>query len=343
MHGKGYVNCALGPVAADALGQTLVHEHLFYAWPGFEHDRDVPMWAHRAPEPALQVDRAGLVEHLVRRAKELVDLGVSTLVDPCPIEMGRNPEIAAEVSEKSGLNIVVATGNFMEFLGLPMYFKMRPVDELADIYRTEIESGIGNTGVKAGVIKTASGGVEGLTSSNNEPSITPFELNVHHAAGQVSAATGAPIVCHNDERLPAGRQQLAIFAEEGVRPEQVMIGHADAVGDMRYYFDILDAGAFLGFDRWGGLPMAPEKLRIASFVGLHAVGYTDQLLISSDSLGGWIGRREPGITAQQDTYGDWNWTHVVKRVIPWLRDAGVPQESLDRLLTVNARRWLTGT
>jgi phosphotriesterase-related protein len=340
MHGSGVVHTALGDVQAKDLGKVLVHEHLIYAWPGFEHDAQAPYWAHQ--HPATQVDRAGLLNHLVDSAKELVDLGISTIVDPCPIEMGRSPEMAAEVSERSGLNIVVATGNFMEHLGMPMYIRMRPVDELVDIYTQELTSGIGSTGIKAGVIKTASGGVPGLVGDGDTSKITPSEEKVHHAAGITAAATGAPIVCHNDERDPAGREQLAIFTEEGCPTNQVLIGHADAVADMRYYFDILDSGAFLGFDRWGGLPMAPEKLRIASFLGLTSVGYTDQLCISADAVAGWAGRREPGIIEQQDTHPDWTWSHIPKRVIPWLREAGLSDGTLDSILTDNPRRWLTG-
>lgn len=342
MHGTGVVHCALGDVPADKLGKILVHEHLFYAWPGWELDPCRQYWAHRAPQPAEQVDRAGLVRHLTNRARELVDLGISTMVDPCPIEMGRSAEIAAEVSSGSGLNIVVATGNFMDHLGLPMYFKVRSVDELADIYRQELESGIGDTGIKAGVIKTATGGVEGLVGEG-DAGMSAFEEKVHRAAGRTARQTGAPIVCHNDERIPSGLQQLELFAEEGCPASQVTIGHADGVADMRYYFDVLHKGAFLGFDRWGGLPMASEKLRIASFVGLYSTGHADQLLISADALGGWLGRRDEGIAAQQDSYEEWTWLHVPKRVVPWLRDAGIPQDALDRILEVNPRSWLTGT
>lgn len=341
MHTTGTVHCALGDMPADKLGKVLVHEHLFYAWPGWESDPCRQYWAHQAPQPAREVDRAGLVRHLTERAKELVDLGISTIVDPCPIEMGRDAEIAAEVSQGSGLNIVVATGNFMDFLGLPTYFRMRTVEELTEIYRQELEEGIGSTGIRAGIIKTATGGVEGLVGDGGA-AMSPYEEKVHRAAGRAARATGAAIVCHNDERHPSGLRQLELFNEEGCSPEQVMIGHADAVADMRYYFDVLNAGAYLGFDRWGGLPMASEKLRIASFVGLHSVGYGSKLLISADALGGWLGRRDDAIKEQQDSFEDWTWSHVPKRVVPWLRDAGVPQADLDEILEANPRRWLAG-
>ena len=71
------------------------------------------------------------------------------------------------------------------------------------------------------------------------------------AAARASKATGAPILCHNDEFEPFGRETLDVFDEEKVDFNKVLIGHACGVGDMRYYFDILERGAWLGFDRFG--------------------------------------------------------------------------------------------
>lgn len=77
------------------------------------------------------------------------------------------------------------------------------------------------------------------------------EIKCLRAAARASKATGAPILCHNDEFEPFGRETLDVFDEEKVDFNKVLIGHACGVDAMRYYFDILERGARLGFDRFG--------------------------------------------------------------------------------------------
>src|SRR6266545_2688036 len=92
------VQTVLGPVPVDNLGMTLMHEHLVIGWPGWVFD------------PLARFDRLKVTGMLVDRLHALKTLGVSTFVDPCPIELGRNPELAAEVAEATGMNIICATG-----------------------------------------------------------------------------------------------------------------------------------------------------------------------------------------------------------------------------------------
>ena len=88
-----------------------------------------------------------------------------SFVDPCPMELGRDPEFAAECADKSGLNVVVATGLYNEALGIPPHFRSLPADDIAEIYVREITDGIDKTGIKAGIIKTATGGIPGMTET----------------------------------------------------------------------------------------------------------------------------------------------------------------------------------
>ena len=101
------------------------------------------------------------------------------------------------------------------------------------------------------------------------------------------------MLCHNSESSPFGRETLDIFKEEGVDFNRVLIGHACGVGDMKYYFDILNRGAWIGFDRFGLEPIAPDKMRLASLIGLLAVGF-DRIMLSQDAVGCWLGPHVPG-------------------------------------------------
>ncbi|MES2999752.1 MAG: phosphotriesterase-related protein, partial [Pseudomonadota bacterium] len=75
------VQSVLGPIDIGAIGRTLIHEHIFIALPGAEFD------------PTASVDRPAIIEDAIRRLRQLrEEFGVETFVDPCPIEMGRDPE-----------------------------------------------------------------------------------------------------------------------------------------------------------------------------------------------------------------------------------------------------------
>ena len=144
------INSVLGPIKVEDLGSTLIHEHLGIGWPGWELDYQ-------------DFDRKKDGVRVVKRLKEIRELGIRSIVDPCPMELGRDPLFAAEMSEKSGVQVVIATGLYNDALGIPMHFRLMDVDGIAEVYVREIEQGIGTTGIKAGIIKTASGGIHGVT------------------------------------------------------------------------------------------------------------------------------------------------------------------------------------
>ena len=84
----------------------------------------------------------------VDRMLELKALGVSALVDPCPIDLGRDVEFAAEVAQATGVHIVCATGLYKEESGAAPYYKFRAafsdaVSEMTEIFVKEVTEGIG--------------------------------------------------------------------------------------------------------------------------------------------------------------------------------------------------------
>src|SRR5947199_8823984 len=107
------VQTVTGTCAPEELGPTLMHEHLLVGWPGWE--------AYAAEEGGQRRARFTLC---VERMQELRALGVRTLLDPCPIDLGRDVELMAEVAEQSGVRIICATGLYKEYLGAPAYCKI---------------------------------------------------------------------------------------------------------------------------------------------------------------------------------------------------------------------------
>ena len=108
------INSVLGTCEPKDLGFTLIHEHLTAGMPGWEFDN-------------ASFDRKREVATAVDKLKEIKTLGVSSFVDPCPMELGRDPEFAAEVADKSGVRVIIATGLYNDTLGIPSHFRLLPV------------------------------------------------------------------------------------------------------------------------------------------------------------------------------------------------------------------------
>ncbi len=201
---------------------------------------------------------------------------------------------------------------------------------MTESFVRELSQGVGATGIRPGVIKVATGPHQ----------VTAYERAVITAAARAHKATGAPITTHTDEGT-MGREQLAILTGEGVDPGRVVIGHSCGSADLRYHTDLLDQGAILGFDRFGLELLHPDRLRLAALIGLLGVGFERQLVLSHDTVWCWRGRPLPFAAAALAPH--WDPRHVLQRIVPALREAGVPQTKIDAMLIENPRRYLGST
>src|ERR1700736_2890076 len=99
------IQTVTGPIQAEQLGVTLMHEHIFNASPG--------IW-ETIPEVF------GSREDFVQKATDVVtaarvQANVSTVVDLTPYDLGRSAEVLRDVSERSGVHVVAATGHHNQF------------------------------------------------------------------------------------------------------------------------------------------------------------------------------------------------------------------------------------
>ncbi|MFW6125596.1 MAG: phosphotriesterase family protein [Chloroflexota bacterium] len=319
------VNTVLGPVEANELGTTLIHEHLTLCHPGWECDALAPAY-----------DREVIAAACVEALREPKAYGLKTMVDASPLDLNRDVDLGKMVSERAGINIVCATGMYMEAMGKPAYLKFRRqlCDVETEVYETfmkEITQGIGDTGVKAGVIKVATG----------DGCITPYEQIILRAAARVQKETDVPIITHT-EAGTMGPEQADLLMSEGVAPSRIMIGHVGGNANLQYHTNILDKGAYIAFDRLGIELMAPDRLRKACIIGLIGVGYAERILLSHDYSPYWLGRPLQMPDFVQALLADWSYAHVFKNVIPALKQAGVSDDTVNTIMVENLRRLLAG-
>ncbi len=320
------VHTVTGPVAVTDLGVTLMHEHILIGYPGWEADTV-------SPGPS----RDDILAVAVDKVQSMQALGIRTMLDPCPNDLGRDVELAAEVAARTGFNIICATGLYKEDEGGAAYWHFRRgigegVTAMAELFIRELTDGIGATGIRAGIIKVATG----------VGKITDYEYDVLSAAAIAAVETGAPITTHTDQGT-MGVEQQAFLVEKGVDPHRIIIGHSCGSDDCDYHMAILDRGSYLGFDRFGLDVLVPDEQRVAALTALLARDQERGIVVSHDSV--WCTRGAPfpaALTQAFDADVLFNPTHFHRNIIPRLLQNGATQAQIDTMLVDNPRRFFSG-
>ena len=287
-----HIQTALGPIDAADLGFTLSHEHA---------GMRVPLTRHYYPWlDALELQREGSIREL-REAKAG---GVDAIIELSTPDLGRDAALLAEISRASGVHMVVATGLWRD---LPTALDAMDPDEIADIFVREIEVGIEETGIRAGVIKVA----------NDAEGVTARGERVLRAAGRAARRTNVPISTHHWAPLEVGRRQWEIFDDEGVPPHLVCIGHSADSTDVDYLEDLLKAGVYVSMDRYPGVPPRPEwRDRNRTVEALLDRGWAHRLMLGHDYARDY---RKPPTPVQEQHY-----LFLSKTALPAMRADGVP-------------------
>jgi len=315
------VDTVRGPVAD--LGATLMHEHVFglspeilWNWPDIPEGWDLE---RRAREAAGKLDA-------------LKAAGIDTIVDLTVIGLGRYVPAVQRVAELTAVNIVAATGLYT-YDTLPPYFGNRGPgslfggpDRLAEFFVRDITEGIGRTGVKAGMLKCATG----------RQGITPGVERVIRAVAQAHRETGVPITTHSESATRNGLDQQKLLAEEGVDLSRVVIGHAGDSTDLGYLEELAASGSYLGMDRFG-IEFASLEDRVATVAAMCARGHAGRMVLGHDSYC-FNDRFEPEVIKQR--HPNYHLLHISQDVLPALRRAGVPEEQIRLMLVDNPRRVL---
>jgi len=322
------VQTVTGPVDTAALGQVLMHEHVFVLTPDVQQNY---------PEEWGSEDVR--VADAVAKLTALAATGVRTIVDPTVVGLGRYIPRIQRVAEQVDLNIVVATGCYT-YKDVPFFFHHRgPAldaalgtsvpDPMVDMFVGDLEQGIAGTGVRAAFLKCAI----------DAPGLTTGVERVMRAVARAHGRTGAPITVHTH---PGTRQGLAVqrvFAEEGVDPRRVVLGHSGDTTDADHLSELADAGFLLGMDRFGINLDTTFEARADIVVEMCRRGYAESMVLSQDAAC-YIDWVDPAVMAMLT---DWRYTHIHEDVLPYLREHGVTDEQIDTMLVANPRRYFENT
>jgi phosphotriesterase-related protein len=312
------VQTVTGPADSADLGFTLMHEHVILTNP--EITANYPGWWDEAAEVAAA--RAELTQ--------LAGRGVGTIVDLTVIGLGRDAGRVRDIAAGTGLHVIAATGVYT-MDQLPGFFARRGPgtpnggrDVLPALFIKDITEGIADTGIRAGIIKCTTG----------DQGLTPDVERALRAAATAHRATGVPISTHTSVASQRGLDQQRVFAAEGVDLSRVIIGHSGDSTDLDYLMRLMDAGSYIGMDRFGLDNYLPTEPRCQTIAALAARGYAGQMVLSHDthcySLS-W----DRGARARERP--DSHLQFISATVLPRLAELGVTAPQIDQMMVANPR------
>jgi phosphotriesterase-related protein len=292
----------LGPRGAEELGAILPHEHVFVDL----RTSDQPGYAEADPAAVIAL----MAPEIVRAQAA----GVTAIVECSTVGVGRRADIDRAVSEATGFALVVPTGIYRE-PWVPRWAHDASEDELCEWMIRELTDEISGTGVQAGWIKLSAG----------DGGMTPTEVKILRAAARAAKATGSVIGSHTISGRVV-RNQLAILDDVGLASDRFIWIHTQAEPDASLHLEIARRGAWIEYDAIGsdGFDDAYFVERVGRILD---AGLGDQLLLSQDR--GWFDPAQPGGGTPRP------YTYLSETFLPTLREAGLHEAEIQRLITVN--------
>ncbi len=341
------VNTVLGPVEAKDLGLVTPHEHVFIDMSVFFVEPEEIAAKNIAYKP-VSIEHLGVLKRnpfalldnvrMMDRQTQIDELmyfktaGGTTVVDATTVGLGRDPALLREVSVRTGLHIIAGAGFYVQPSQKPETLELT-VEEMENQIVAELETGIGHTGIRAGII-----GEIGISHI-----MYPFEKKSLTAACRAQTRTGAPLLIHINPWSTQGFAAMEIVEVHGIHPGKVVICHSDVENREDYIVAMLDKGVYIEFDNFGK-EMATDLWDVRPGSGRFATdwervrlvkkivdrGYASQLIFSCDVC----------LKSLLHAYGGWGYDHVITHILPMLLEIGVSQRDVDEIMSRNPVRWL---
>lgn len=268
---KPFVRTVLGDLSPKDIGLTYSHEHIII-------EESYPT----ENNPLFILNDVDKIAH---ELDQFYAAGGRTMVDTMPSNCGRNVLKLAEVSRRSGVNIIAPTGIHLEIYYLPNHWRYSySEDQLTRLFIEDVTLGIdagdyggpyvNRTPHKAGMVKLATG----------DEKISKHQEKIFHAVVNTHLETGVPILTHTNFGKHA-IDQVNLFGKLGANLEHVVLSHVDRYKDIGYNKELLQTGVRVEYDsafRWKDdenwtykllealLPLFPDQITMGMDAAKHS-------------------------------------------------------------------------
>jgi len=345
---QGKAQTVLGSIAPELLGTTLMHEHLLideskqFMEPATASERYLAYqpvqlenlwWVRLHPINNLDNMRFADEKLAVKESLQFKLEGGNTIVEVTTgATLGRDPLGLVRISRLTGLNIIMGAGYPIEALH-PADLASRTERDITDELIKDITVGVGDTGVRAGII-----GEIGCSLP-----LKDGEKKVLRCCAAAQQNTGVAIYIHPSADNEVVLEIVRILHEAGADLGRIIIGHVD-ISDFSgaAIRKILDMGCNIGFDTFGfeGFIQPPREARVVvlndagrinDIKDLIAEGYLSKIFISQD-----VATKE-----RLTSYGGTGYAHIIRDLLPIMKIKGISEKEINALLVDNPKRILT--
>ncbi|MEZ5668532.1 MAG: phosphotriesterase-related protein [Alphaproteobacteria bacterium] len=339
--GSGHVMTVLGPLPVARMGVTLVHEHILLdaatSWRRpccaghlalAERPVSVEFLGELRMNPFLNRDNCVLsdVDAAIEELMAFADQGGATVIDPTNRGIGRDGPTLQRISRRTGLNIVMGAGFYLE-RSHPDYFAAMSEDDIADQIVADVGAGPDLPEVPAGLI-----GEIGVSKD-----FTAAEEKSLRGAAQAARRSGVPLSIHLPGWERLAHRVLDVVEAVGADLDHTILCHMNpSCADPAYQKSLADRGAWLEYDMIGmdyyyadqdaQCPSDEDNAR--AIRALIDDGYLRRLLISQDVF----------LKMMLTRHGGFGYGYILRHFVPRLRRHGVDRQAIDALLTGNPRR-----
>lgn len=336
----GTVTTVLGAVDPKDLGVTLAHEHLlvdlapYIQQPTTSSSREIY-------ESPVSEDNLGYIRYYdvpnsdnsrlmditvaIEEASLYKQNGGGTLVDATSIGIARDPLGLARISRQTGLNIIMGSSYYVDFFH-PADMDQRSEESIVSDIVLDVTEGAEGTSIKSGII-----GEVGCTWP-----LTDNERKVVRASGLAQRITGAPILIHPGRDETAPMQIIDILGEVGADINRTIMGHLDrTVFEREALMELARTGCYLEWDLFGreqsyyplnpNIVMPNDTKRIEDIAWIASQGYADKIIVAHD-----ICSKDRLLS-----YGGHGYFYILRTIVPRMRQLGVEQELINKVLVDN--------
>jgi len=344
---SGKVQTVLGTIDAGDIGITLAHEHLLcdssfrfnepetattraltHAPVSIENLDWIKRNQNRCLDNLKLLNEEQAIAELLRFKKE----GGGTVVDMGNIGLHRDPEGLARISRATGVNIIMGAGYYVG-PSHPPELASKTMDEITEEIVHDITVGVGDTGIKAGII-----GEIGCSYP-----LKDTEAKVLCAVARAQEATGAPVNIHPGQSQTAPIELIELLRDNGGDIDRTAMSHVENRhgNDIDLTLELAETGCIIEYDSFGNVQnpiKLPDKImyglsdweRIDCIKHLIDHEYLHQILVSHDVFNKTDLRQ----------YGGPGYDHLLTTVVPLMRMKGITDEQIHVILKKNPEHTL---
>ncbi|XP_070556110.1 N-acetyltaurine hydrolase-like [Ptychodera flava] len=354
---SGKILTVTGPITPEELGTTYTHEHVVMNYECAFTDVDKEPVTQIANEPLTLQNAWWVKQHpysnmenlklfgqdwfeaVLEDLKYLKQNGGNSIVECTTIGICRNIKKLKEMSESSGINIISGTGFYLpgaELLleadkEIILSLNQKSEEEISAMLVRDIMEGADGTDVRCGVI--------GEVASCHP--MTEVEKKVIKSVASAQNQLGCPVIFHPEDFKECPYDIMRIFQEAGGLYEKTVMSHLDyTFFTPEEYLEFAELGTYLELDFFGlemsnwdfnDIDFLTDAQRIQLVKRLADEGLSDRIVIAHD-----IHTRH-----RLMKFGGHGYSHILLSVVPKMLKRGISQETIDKILIDNPKRWLT--